>query len=392
VAKTIGLSGDQAAAYAAKQCDVDVVAAYPITPQTIIVEEYSNYVADGEVDSEFICVESEHSAMSACIGASLTGARVFTATASQGLALMHEMLYVASGLRCPIVMCVANRALSAPLNIHCDHSDMMGSRDCGWIQVFAENAQEVYDWIIQSFRFAEDEDVLLPAAVNLDGFTLSHALEDLVVLEDAEVRDFVGVRKPKYWLTPGKPITVGAAVLPDYYMEIKYQQEDALQRSIMKIREVNELFEKASGRRYKAVDTYGLEGAEAAVVCLGSTAGTAKVVSDTLREKGCNVGVVKPWVYRPFPVEEFLDSVKNVKSLAVLERTISFGAPNGPLFNDVLATLYKAGRQVKVFNAVYGLGGRDISPHEMETLMMDAYENIEAEEFDKKVKFIGVRG
>ncbi|MEM2964332.1 MAG: pyruvate ferredoxin oxidoreductase [Candidatus Bathyarchaeia archaeon] len=392
MAKTIGLSGDQAAAYAAKQCDVDVVAAYPITPQTIIVEEYSNYVADGEVDTEFICVESEHSAMSACIGASLTGARVFTATASQGLALMHEMLYIASGLRCPIVMCVANRALSAPLNIHCDHSDMMGSRDCGWIQVFVENAQEVYDWVIQSFRIAEDEDVLLPVAVNLDGFTLSHALEDFIALEDAEVRDFVGVRKPKHWLAPGKAITVGAAVLPDYYMEIKHQQEDALQRSITKIGKVNELFEKVSGRRYKAVDTYGLDDAEAAVVCLGSTAGTAKVVSDALREKGYNVGVVKPWVYRPFPVEEFLDSVKNVKSLAVLERTISFGAPNEPLFNDVLSTLYKAGRQLKIFNAVYGLGGRDISPHEMETLMMEAYRNVEVEEIDKRVRFIGVRG
>lgn len=389
--QTIGLSGDQAAAYAAKQCGVDVVAAYPITPQTIIVEEYSNYVANGEVDTEYVCVESEHSAMSACIGASLTGARVFTATASQGLALMHEMLYVASGLRCPIVMAVANRALSAPINIHCDHSDMMGSRDCGWIQVFAENAQEVYDWLIQSFKFTEDESVLFPATINLDGFTISHALENLTTLDDTQVTNFVETRKPKHWIKPDKALTVGAIVLQDYYLEVKRQQEDAFQRCLSKIREVTEAFGKISGRQYKTVDAYGLDGAEAAMVCLGSTAGTAKVVSDTLRKKGHNVGVVKPWIYRPFPVEEFIDSIKNVSSVVVLDRAISFGAPYGPLFNDVLAAIYKTGRQLKVSNSIYGLGGRDISPQEMESLMMEASKNTQKEEVDKQVRFVGVR-
>ncbi|MBS7649052.1 pyruvate ferredoxin oxidoreductase, partial [Candidatus Bathyarchaeota archaeon] len=368
MAKIIGLTGNEAIAYAVKQCDVDVVAAYPITPQTIMVEAISEYVHNGEINAEFICVESEHSAMSACVGASLTGARVFTATASQGLALMHEMLYIASGLRCPIVMGVANRALSAPLNIHCDHSDMMGSRDCGWIQIYAENAQEAYDWIIQAFKIAENHRVLLPVSVNIDGFILSHSMEGVEVLEDDDVSKFLPPRKPVITIDPTKPITVGALCLPDYYFEVKFQQLQALKETYDVIREVNREYEYLTGRRYGFIETYGMDDAEAAIVCLGSTAGTAKAVAKTLRGEGKKVGVIKPWVYRPFPEEDIIKAIDNVKALAVLDRACSFGAPFNALCSDIIATLYRYGKDVSVCNCLYGLGGRDITPNDLSAI------------------------
>jgi pyruvate ferredoxin oxidoreductase alpha subunit len=390
--KVIGLSGDQVAAYAAKQCRVDVVSAYPITPQTIIVEEYSNYVANGEVDTEFICVESEHSAMSACIGASLTGARVFTATSSQGLALMHEMLYIASGLRCPIVMCVVNRALSAPINIHCDHSDMMGSRDCGWIQIFAENAQEVYDWVIQAFKLAEDIDVLLPVAVNLDGFTISHALEDIRVLEDDVVGKFLPERRTVYKLDPDDPILVGPLVLPDYYFEFKVQQEEAMKKAAEKIREVAREYYGYSNREYGPIDSFNVDDANTALVGMGSTAGMLRAVARKLKERGRRVAVIKPWLYRPFPKEDFVKMVKDMESIIVLDRTLSFGAPVGPLCSDVIATLYESGRcDIKVANAIYGLGGRDLTPVEAENLFMKAVKMAEEKRVIRRVEFVGVR-
>jgi len=391
MARYVGLSGDQAAAFAAKQCDVDVVAAYPITPQTIIVEEFSNYVADGEVDTEFICVESEHSAMSACIGASLTGARVFTATSSQGLALMHEMLYIASGGRCPIVLCNANRALSAPLNIHGDHSDMMGSRDCGWIQIYAENAQEVYDWTIQAFRIAEDEATQVPVAVNFDAFTITHSLERLTVLEDEAVKSFVGKRKPKYTLDPHNPKTFGSAALPNFYYEFRVQLDDAIQRSFSTIRKVNDEYSKISGRSYDIVQAIGLEDADAAVLCLGGTIGTAKVVAKKLKSEGVNVAVIKPWVFRPFPSRELLTALDNVSAIAVLDRAISPGAPYGPLCSDIISTLYKYDREMCINNFIYGLGGRDISPREMESVMRDTARNAKEKKIEESVTYIGVR-
>jgi len=391
MAKIVGLNGDEVVAYAAKQSGVDVVAAYPITPQTIIVEQFARYVADGDVQGEYVCVESEHSAMSACVGASLAGARVFTATASQGLALMHEMLYIASGLRCPIVMAVSNRALSAPINIHGDHSDMMGSRDCGWIQIYAENAQEAYDWTIQAFKIAEAPELLLPVSVNLDGFTISHSMEGVRVLEDEDVAGFLPPRKAEVTLNPDKPITVGALVLPDYYFEFKAQQEDAIKKVPEMVTRVTESYANLSGRRYGILNTYGMEDAEAAILCLGSTAGTARTVAKELREKGMKVGVVKLWLYRPFPVKEIVSAIREVKALAVLDRALSFGAPCSALAADTIAALYQSNTDLKILNVVYGLGGRDATPNHMKSIFEEAVEVARAGRVTTPVRFVGVR-
>jgi len=391
MSKIMGLTGDGAIAYAVKQSSVDVVAAYPITPQTLIVEEFSEFVHNGEVHTEFVCVESEHSAMSACVGASLTGARVFTATASQGLALMHEIMYIASSLRCPIVMGVVNRALSAPINIHCDHSDMMGSRDCGWIQIYGENAQEAYDWVVQAFKIAEDPSVLLPVTMNIDGFILSHSLEGVEVLDDEDVKRFVTTRKPVLRVDPDKPITVGALCLTDYYFETKRQQFEALEETTKVIDRVNKEYKILTGRRYGFVDSYGLEDAEAAILCLGSTAGTAKTVAGELRSQGKKVGVIKPWVYRPFPREEIMKALGGLKALAVLDRSCSFGAPYGALCSDVVGMLYQNGKELNVFNVIYGLGGRDMTPFDIEAIFNEALEVAETGLVKEPLKFIGVR-
>jgi len=391
MSRTVGLTGNEAIAYAAKQSNIDVVAAYPITPQTIMVEAFSEYVHNGEVHTEFVCVESEHSAMSACIGASLTGARVFTASSSQGLALMHEMLYIASGLRCPIVMGVANRALSAPINIHGDHSDMMGSRDCGWIQIYAENVQEAYDWTLQAFRIAEDMKVLLPVAVNIDGWALSFSMERVEVLEDEEVEKLLTKRKPYITIDTEKPITVGALCFTDYYFEVKRQQVEALSESTGVIEAVAKEYEDLSGERYGLIDTYGVEDAEAGILCLGSTAGTAKAVAKNLRSKGKKVAVIKPWVYRPFPTEEIARATENIKALAVLDKACSFGAPYGALCSDVMALLHQNGKELKVFNGIYGLGGRDITPFDVESVFEEALETARTGDIKEPLKFIGVR-
>jgi len=387
----VGMTGDEAVAYAVKQGKVDVVAAYPITPQTIMVERFSKYVADGEVETEYVCVESEHSALSACVGASLTGARVFTATASQGLALMHEMLYIASGLRCPIVMGVANRALSAPINIHGDHSDMMGSRDSGWIQIYVENAQEAYDWTIQAFKIAEDKDVQLPVSVNLDGFILSHSLEGVDVLEDAVVSRFLQLRKPLFTLDPDKPITVGALCLPDYYFEFKRQQVEAMLNVPRVLGKVNKEYGSVTGRSYGVLDTFGMEDAQAAIICLGSTAGTAREVARKLRAQGKKVGVVKLWLYRPFPTEEVSAALKHVKALAVFDRAIGFGAPYGALCSDVVSALHGLEVSPKIFNVIYGLGGRDIQPSDIEFVFNETLEAARTGVVKEDTMFLGVR-
>jgi len=391
MSKNLGLTGDEAIAYAAKQSNVDVVAAYPITPQTIMVEAFSEYVFNGEVQTEFVCVESEHSALSACVGASLTGARVFTATASQGLALMHEMLYIASGLRCPIVMGVANRALSAPINIHGDHSDMMGSRDCGWIQIYAENAQEAYDWIIQAFRIAEDHSVLLPVSVNIDGFVISHSMERVDILDDDLVSGYLSTRKPLITIDPDKPITVGALCLPDYYFEIKQQQIEAIDNSLKVIEKIKREFEGLSGRNYDVLESYGIEDAEAALICMGSTAGTAKTVAKKLRNEGHRVGVIKLSVYRPFPTREILDATNGLKAVAVLDRACSFGAPYGALCSDLLSVMPGEEEQPRIFNRIYGLGGRDITPHEIESIFSEALEVARTGTVQGYARTIGVR-
>ncbi len=388
--RQVFLNGDEAVAMAVKQVDPDVVAAYPITPQTIIVERLSEYVANSEISTEYICTESEHSALSACVGASLAGGRVFTATSSQGLALMHEVLYLASGLRLPIVMAVANRALSAPLNIHNDHSDMMGSRDSGWIQLYAENAKEAYDWTLMAFKLAEDHDVQLPVAVNLDGFTITHSAEDFRILEDGAVKGFLPPRIPAYKLDPKNPTTVGALALPDHYFEVKRQQEEAMRQVPKVLREVTQNYEAVSSSAYGPLDTYLTDDADIALVCLGSVAGTAKHVVRNLRASGKRVGVVKPWLYRPFPSEQFLNAVKNIKALAVIDRAISFGAPFGALCSDVLTTLASSQKRPVFFNVIAGLGGRDITPENVEEIFALGTRLAKGEPVDP-VLFMGVR-
>jgi len=389
--EVVGLTGNEAAAFAAKQSNVDVVSAYPITPQTIIVERFSDYVANGEVDTEYICVESEHSALSACVGASLTGARVFTATSSQGLALMHEVLYNAAGMRCPIVMANANRALSAPINIHCDHSDMMGSRDCGWIQIYVENAQEVYDWIIQAFKIAEDAEVQLPISVNLDGFTLTHTFEDLLVFKDEDIKGFLPERIPQAVLDPSKPMTLGGFAMPEYYYEVKRQQEDALVRSISVVDKVTGEYNRISGREYGILETFEMGDAEAAILCMGSTCGTVRSVVRKMRKEGKKVGLIKLWLFRPFPKEEILAVTKNLKALAVMDKAISYGAPSGALCSDVASVLQNTGSKLKIFNSIYGLGGRDIFTAEIEGVLNEALKVGATGVVKEYVKYVGVR-
>ncbi len=399
------LAGDQAVAYAAKQSDVDVVAAYPITPQTIIVEKFSEYVADGEVETEFVCVESEHSAMAASIAASATGARAFTATASAGLALMHEMLFVASGCRVPVVMAVANRALSAPLNIHGDHSDSMAQRDSGWIQLYAENAQEAYDSIIQAFRIAENLDVLLPVMVGLDGFTLSHTLENVETLPDAVVKDFVGVRKyanvlthngktAPFKLDPAYPMTMGPIALQNYYFEFKRQQEEAMKNALGVIEQVNNEYATVSGRSYGngLIESYRLEDAEVAAVCLGSTAGTMKTVVDNLRKDGVKAGLLRLRTFRPLPVEAIRSALSNVKAVAVMDKSMSFGGNGGPVFHEIRHLLYEATNHPYVVNYIYGLGGRDTSPRELRSIYETLQGILKGGRIDAPIQYLGLRG
>jgi pyruvate ferredoxin oxidoreductase alpha subunit len=387
----IGMTGDEAVAYAVKQSKTDVVAAYPITPQTIMVERFSKYVADGEVETEYVCVESEHSAMSACVGASLTGARVFTATSSQGLALMHEMLYIASGLRCPIVMGVANRALSAPINIHGDQSDMMGSRDSCWVQIYAENAQEAYDWTLQAFKVAEDKDVQLPVAVNLDGFIITHCVEGVDTLAGDAVDKFLLTRQALFKVDPEKPITIGALCFTDYYYEFKRQQVEAMRNIRGVLNKVCRDYKTVSGKSYGTLEAFGMEDAEAAIICLGSTAGTAREVARKLRAHGKKVGVVKLWLYRPFPTEEVLAALKSVKAVAVLDKAVSFGAQYGALCSDVVSALYTVKGGPKVFNVVFGLGGRDIQPADIEMVFNQALETAKTGVVKEETVFLGVR-
>ena len=402
--KLLAMSGDEAVAYAAKQSKVDVVAAYPITPQTIIVEKFSEYVHDGEVDTEFICTESEHSALTACLTASAIGARTFTASASAGLALMHEILYVTSGCRAPVVMAITNRALSAPININCDHSDSMVERDACWIQIYVENSQEAYDSIIQAFRIAEHTDVLLPVMVMLDAFVLSHTLESVNVLSDENVRKFVGTRKLPFVMThenkrvpfkldPQTPMTMGPLDLYDYYFEHKRQQEEAMQKAPQIIKQIHDDYGKISGRQYGdgLVDPYRLEDAEIATVCLGSTAGTVKTVVDQLRTKGIKAGVLRLRTYRPLPKQSIMDALKNVKAIAVMDRSHSFGAVGGPMFHEMRHFFYDASIHPQLVNYIYGLGGRDMPQNLINKIYQDLSEILRTSRVEKLVQFIGVR-
>ncbi len=402
--KMLALSGDEAVAYAVKQSDVDVVAAYPITPQTIIVERFSEYVHNGEVDTEFVCVESEHSALTACLTAAATGARTFTASASAGLALMHEILYVTSGCRAPVVMAITNRALSAPINIHCDHADSMVERDASWIQIYAENSQEAYDSIIQAFRIAEHPDVLLPVMVMLDAFVLSHTLENVNVLSDEAVRNFVSTREiplvknhkgnaVPFKLDPENPLTMGPLDLYDYYFEHKRQQEEAMKGAPKIIKQVHDEYAEISGRKYgnALTDPYRMEDAEIATVCIGSTAGTTKTVVDQLRADGVKAGLLRLRTYRPFPRQDIVKVLENVEAVAVMDRSHSFGAHGSPIFHEIRHILYDSKTRPQVVNYIYGLGGRDMPQHLIQQIYKDLQEIVRTEEVEKPIQFIGVR-
>ena len=402
--RRIGMMGDEAVAYAIKQVEPDVVAAYPITPQTIIVERFSDYVADGLVRTEFVAVESEHSALSACVGAAAAGARAFTATASQGLALMWEILYIASSMRLPIVMVIVNRALSAPINIHCDHSDAMGARDSGWIQLFCENCQEAYDTAIQAWRIAEHPDVQLPVMVCLDGFVVSHTLEDIEVLPDEVVKEFVGERplvrvmghegEVPYRLDPTgrEPLSMGTFAMYDLYFEYKRQQEEAMRAALKVIEEVGREYGELTGRYYGLIDQYKLEDAEVAIVGLGSSMGTAKDAADELRDEGIRAGVLRIRSFRPFPTETVREALKGVKTVAVMDRALSFGGPAGPLMMDMATVFYGLKEGPIMLNYIYGLGGRDISTDDFKAIVRDTLKAAEEGVEGVPVKFVGVRG
>ena len=402
--ETHALNGDEAVALAVKQSDVDVIAAYPITPQTIIVEKLSEYVANNEVETEYVCTESEHSAMAACLAASATGARVFTATASAGLALMHEMLFVTSGCRAPVVMAVANRALSAPLNIHGDHSDAMAERDSGWIQIYAENAQEVYDSVIQAFRIAEHLDVQLPVMVGLDGFILSHTLENVQTLADETVKDFVKTRQfpvvlthegktVSFKLDPDTPLTIGPVALPNYYFEFKRQQEEAMKNAMIVIQQIHDEYAQLTGRAYGdgLLEQYRLDDAEIAVICVGSTAGTAKAVIDELRDSGVKAGLLRIRTYRPFPAEAIVKALAKAKAVAVMDRSMSFGGRGGAVFHEVRHALYDSATRPYVVNYIYGLGGRDTSPVQIKKIFGDLQKILQTKHVEDLVHYIGLR-
>ena len=389
------LSGNEASAVAMKQINPDVVAAFPITPSTEIPQYFSTFVSNGDVDTEFVAVESEHSAMSACIGAQAAGGRAMTATSSNGLALMWEMIYIASSLRLPIVMPLVNRAVSGPLNIHNDHSDAMGIRDSGWIMLFSENNQEAYDNLIMAHRIAEHKDVRLPLTVCQDGFITSHSIENIELIEDEKVKEFVGTYTPEHYLLNKKePIAIGPLDLQSYLFEHKYQQAEAMRAAKKVIEEVSAEFEKLTGRKYSFFEEYKLEDAEIAIVCMNSTAGTAKVVVDELRTQGIKAGLLKIRVFRPFPAEEISKALSHLKAIAVLDKADSLNAAGGALFSDVTSGMYVNNVHVPTVNYVYGIGGRDTTAKDIHGVYSDLQElakDFNSDKIDNPYRYFGLR-
>jgi pyruvate ferredoxin oxidoreductase alpha subunit len=362
-------SGNMAAAEAMRQINPDVVAAYPITPQTELMQFFADFVANGLVDTEYIPVESEHSAMSACVGAAAAGARAMTATAGPGLAYMWEVLGIASGMRLPVVMTVVNRALSAPINIHGDHSDMMGARDQGWIMLFSENAEEQYDNLIQAVKIAEDKRTRLPVMVGMDGFIVSHAIDRVRLLPDRAVEEFVGENEPIYSLLDvDNPVTHGAIAMTDSYMEFKRQQRDAMEKAYQVIKDVAKDFEDAFGKKYDHVEAYKTDDADYILIIIGSAAGTAKAVVDKVRDKGVKVGLIKIRTYRPFPYGDIMDVIEssNCKAIGVFDRAETFGAAAGPLFSDIATAMFLRNKHYPMIDFIYGLGGRDTNINHIE--------------------------
>ncbi|MBR3882090.1 MAG: pyruvate ferredoxin oxidoreductase [Clostridia bacterium] len=387
------LSGNEAAAIAMKQINPDVVAAFPITPSTEIPQYFSSFVSNGEVDTEFVAVESEHSAMSACIGAQAAGARAMTATSANGLSLMWEMVYIASSLRLPIVMSLVNRAVSGPLNIHNDHSDAMGVRDSGWIMLFSENNQEAYDNLLMAHRIAEHKDVLLPLMVCQDGFITSHSIENIELLEDEKVKEFVGKYNPEHYLLNDKePIAVGPLDLQAYLFEHKAQQAVAMRNAKKVIAEVSADFERLTGRKYEFFEKYKMDDAETVIVCMNSTAGTAKAAVDELREQGVKAGLLKIRMFRPFPSEEVAEALKNVKAIAVLDKADSLNGAGGALFEDVVSGMYVANVHVPTVNYVYGIGGRDTTVSDIKKVYNDLNEVAQTGNVGNPYRYLGLRG
>ena len=386
------LSGNEASAVAMKQINPDVVAAFPITPSTEIPQYFSTFVSNGTVDTEFIAVESEHSAMSACIGAEAAGARAMTATSSNGLALMWEMIYIASSLRLPIVMPLVNRAVSGPINIHNDHSDAMGIRDSGWIMLFSENNQEAYDNMIMAHRIAEHKDVLLPLAVCQDGFITSHSIENIELIEDDKVKEFVGQYHPEHYLLNSKePISVGPMDLQAYLFEHKFGQAEAMRKAKNVILEVAKEFEEMTGRKYSLFEEYRLDDAELAIVCMNSTAGTTKDVVDDLRSKGIKAGLLKIRVFRPFPAEEIAKALSHLKAVAVLDKAESLNAAGGPLFTDVTSAMYVNKCKVPTVSYIYGIGGRDTKASDITGVYNDLQEIANSGNIDNPYRYFGLK-
>ncbi|MFH1506254.1 MAG: transketolase C-terminal domain-containing protein [archaeon] len=391
--KAVALSGAEASAEAMKQINPDVVAAYPITPQTLIMDTYAKFIADGDVDSEMILVESEHSAMSACVGSSAAGARTMTATAANGLALMFEIVYIAASNRLPIVMNVVNRALSGPINIHCDHSDSMACRDSSWIQFYSENAQEAYDNTIMAMKVAENKNILLPAMVCQDGFITSHAVERVDILDKKTVQKFIGPFTGGHHplLDVDNPVTSGPLDFFDYYFEHKRQQLDAMDNAKKVIPKVFEEFTKLTGTKYDFFEGYMLDDADMAIVVLNSSAGTAKHVVNQLRAEGKRVGVLKVRVFRPFMHDKIVELLRNVKAVAVLDRSASFGGFGGPVFNEVRSSFHEVrDYRPNIINYIYGLGGRELTVDLVKQVYAEL-EKVKTGEIGERVRYLGVR-
>ena len=386
------LSGNEAIACALRQINPDVFPAFPITPSTEIPQYFASFVANGEVDTEFIPVESEHSSMSAAIGASAAGARALTATSSCGLAYMWEELYIAAANRLPIALALVNRALSGPININCDHSDSMGARDAGWIQIYAENNQEAYDNMVQAFRISEHKDVKLPIMVCQDGFITSHAVENIELLEDEDVRAFVGDYEPEnYLLNPACPMSVGPYSVTEYYMEARRNQAEGMRHAEQVVLDVAKEFAQISGREYGLFEAYRLDDAERVVVMIGSAAGTTKDAVDRLREKGEKVGLLKIRLYRPFPADAIAKALEHVKAVAILDRAEGFTNHGGPLGADVMAALFRARSTALATNIIYGLGGRDVRVEDMEQVFADLQQMTAQNDAGETYRYMGLR-
>ncbi len=387
----VGMEVSIAAAEAVKLARAEAIAAYPITPQTHIVEHLSELVANGELDAEFVPVESEHSALSVCAGTSAAGARTYTSTSSQGLELMHEILFIVAGMRLPVVMSVANRALSAPLSIWNDHGDVMACRDCGWVQIFTENGQEVFDQTICAFKIAEDHRVLLPTIINLDGFTLSHVVEPILLSSQEMVDQFLPTYNAVYRLHPDQPVTMGAFGMPEVYSEVRKAQDITLRNSYPVILEVWEEWGKLTGRNYHPMETYRMEGAKIALLTMGSFGEVAMEAVDRLRGKGIPVGLLKLRLWRPFPFDAIRESMKGLELLVVLDRAISTGGIGGPVCSEIKAALYQQPKRPKVVSFIAGLGGRDLPPEHFEEMIQQALK-LKNKRKTEEFYTIGIRG